>query len=115
MDEVERMAGYGLPKGVRKTIVAILSRNGAERVAVFGSYARGEAGSTSDIDILVRFSRPKSLFELVRIEDELARALGRDVDLVTENAVSPYLADAIRRDAVVIYDAGGPRVSPSHP
>ncbi|CCJ36897.1 nucleotidyltransferase [Methanoculleus bourgensis MS2] len=37
------------------------------------------------------------------------------VDLVTENAVSPYLADAIHRDAVVIYDAGGPRVSSPHP
>ncbi len=34
------------------------------------------------------------------------------VDLVTENAVSPYLADAIYRDAVVIYDAEGlPRIS----
>jgi len=37
------------------------------------------------------------------------------VDLVTENAVSPYLADAICRDAVVIYDAGGSRISPSYP
>ncbi|MCK8519078.1 nucleotidyltransferase domain-containing protein [Methanoculleus sp. 7T] len=55
---------------------------------VFGSYAHGEAGATSDIDIPVRFARPKSLFQLVRIEDELRRALGRDVGLVTENAAS---------------------------
>jgi len=99
----------------RETIVRILARNGADWIAVFGSYARGEAGLKSDIDILVRFSRKKSLFQLVRIEDELRQALGRDVDLVTENAVSPYLADAIYRDAVVIYDAGGPRVSSPHP
>ena len=51
----------------------------------------------------------------MRIEDELAWALGRDVDLVTENAMGPYLADAVWRDAVVIYDAEGPRVSSSHP
>jgi len=109
------MTGYGLPEKSRETIVAILVRNGAERIAVFGSYARGEANATSDVDILVRFARPKSLFQLVRIEDELKRALGRDVDLVTENAVSPYLADAVHRDAVVIYEAKGPRVSPPHP
>ena len=109
------MAGRTLTRTARETIVAILTRNDAEWIAIFGSYARGSANPASDIDILVRFARTKSLFSLVRIEDELARALGMKVDLVTENAVSPYLADAIYRDAVVIYDAGGPRVSPSYP
>ncbi|MDK2989512.1 MAG: uncharacterized protein PWR16_1041 [Methanoculleus sp.] len=109
------MAERRLTEQSRKTIVRILTQNGADWIAVFGSYARGDASATSDIDILVRFARKKSLFQLVRIEDELRRALGRDVDLVTENAVSPYLADAIYRDAVVIYDAGGPRISPPHP
>ncbi|WP_333582188.1 nucleotidyltransferase family protein [Methanoculleus bourgensis] len=79
------------------------------------SSSTGVRAATSDIDIPVRFARTKSLFSLVRIENELARALGMKVDLVTKNAVSPYLADAIYRDAVVIYDAGGPRVSSSHP
>ncbi len=109
------MAKYTLTKKVRETIIAILARNDAERIAIFGSYARGEAGAKSDIDILVRFARKKSLFEIVRIEDELRKSLRRDVDLVTENAVSPYLADTIHRDAVVIFDAQGPRVSPPHP
>jgi len=109
------MAGCTLTRTARETIVAILTRNDAEWIAIFGSYARRSADPTSDIDILVRFSRKKSLFQLVRIEDELARALCMKVDLVTENAVSPYLADAIYRDAVMIYDTGGPRLSPPHP
>ena len=109
------MAGRTLTRTARETIVAILTRNDAEWIAIFGSYARRSADPTSDIDILVRFSRKKSLFQLVRIEDELARALCMKVDLVAENAVSPYLADAIYRDAVMIYDAGGPRLSPPHP
>ena len=109
------MAGCTLTRTARETIVAILTRNDAEWIAIFGSYARRSADPTSDIDILVRFSRKKSLFQLVRIEDELVRALCMKVDLVTENAVSPYLADAIYRDAVMIYDAGGPRLSPPHP
>ena len=105
------MAGHTLTRTACETIVAILTGHDAEWIAIFGSYARGSAGPESDIDILVRFARKKSLFSLVRIEDELARALGMKVDLVTANAVSPYLADAIYRDAVVIYDAGGPRIS----
>ena len=107
--------GHTLTGAARETIVSILTRHDAGWIAIFGSYARGSAGPASDIDILVRFTHKKSLFSLVRIEDELARALGVKVDLVTENAVSPYLADAIYRDAVVIYDAGGSRISPSHP
>ncbi|MDD2472946.1 MULTISPECIES: nucleotidyltransferase family protein [unclassified Methanoculleus] len=109
------MAGRTLTRRARETIVAILTQNDAEWIATFGSYARESADATSDIDILVRFSREKSLFSIVRIEDELARALSMKVNLVTENAVSLYLADAIYRDAVVIYDAGGLRISPPHP
>ncbi len=84
-------------------------QNDAEWIAIFGSYARGDAGPASDIDILVTFARKKSLFSLTDIEDELTRALHMKVDLVTENAVAPTFADAIYRDAVVIYDA--PRIS----
>lgn len=107
--------GRTVTRAARETIVSILTRHDAAWIAIFGSYARGSAGPASDIDILVRFTRKKSLFSLVRIEDELAQALGVKVDLVTENAVSPYLADAIYHDAVVIYDAGGSRIPPSHP
>jgi predicted nucleotidyltransferase len=97
------MAGRTLKKKIRESIVAILSRNGAERIAIFGSYARGEAGRKSDIDILVRFSRPKSLFQIVQIEDEIKKAVHMNVDLVTEKAISPYLEGSIHRDEVVIY------------
>lgn len=97
------MAGQTLKKNVRDSIIAVLTRYGAERIAIFGSYARGEAGSRSDVDILVRFSNPKSLIQIVQIEDEIRKAIRMKVDLVTENGVSPYLADPIRRDEVVIY------------
>jgi predicted nucleotidyltransferase len=98
-----KMAGRTLKKKIRESIVAILSRNDAERIAVFGSYARGEATNKSDIDILVRFARPKSLIQIVQIEDEIKKSIHMNVDLVTEKAVSPYLAGSIHRDEVVIY------------
>ena len=61
------MAGRTLKKKIRESIVAILSRYDAERIAIFGSYARGEAGNKSDVDILVRFARPKSLIQIIQI------------------------------------------------
>jgi predicted nucleotidyltransferase len=98
-----KMAGRTLKKKIRESIVAILSRYDAERIAIFGSYARGEAKNRSDIDILVRFARPKSLIQIVQIEDEIKKSIHMNVDLVTEKAVSPYLEGSIHRDEVVIF------------
>jgi len=97
------MAARRIKKEIRDRIVTILKKYDAERIAIFGSYARGEAGRKSDIDILVRFARPKSLIQLVQIEDEITKAVKVPVDLVTEKSVSPYLSPSIRRDEVVIY------------
>jgi len=72
-------------------------------IGVFGSLARGEARNESDIDLLVRFSKPKSLLAIVRLERELSEALGRKVDLLTEGAISPYLRDRILREMRVVY------------
>jgi uncharacterized protein len=79
-------------------------RHDIERLALFGSYARGEAVVGSDIDLLARFSKRKSLMDLVRIERELSEALGRTVDLVTESALSPYLRDRVLAEQVVLFD-----------
>jgi predicted nucleotidyltransferase len=97
------MAGRTLKKKIQKSIISILTRYDAEKVAIFGSYARGEAGAHSDIDILVRFSRPKSLIQIVQIEDEIRKSIHMKVDLVTEKAISPYLAGTIHRDEMVIF------------
>jgi len=100
----EKKRDTKLPEKVKEIILRVLVPQGVARVSVFGSHARGEAGPNSDIDILVRFENPKSLFELVHIQNELEQALGHKVDLVTEGAVSPYLIDTIRREEVVILE-----------
>ena len=86
-------------------IVEICRAHDAAMVGVFGSVARGEDRPDSDVDLLVRFSRRKSLLALVRLERELSVALGRKVDLLTEPAISPYLRDRILHDLRVLYEA----------
>ncbi len=78
---------------------------GVRQLGVFGSVARGEADEASDMDLLVEFSEPVSLLEMVALERKLSNALGRKVDLLTEGAISPYLRNAIKRDLWIVYEA----------
>jgi hypothetical protein len=76
------------------------------RLQVFGSVARGDAQPDSDIDLIAEFSDRKSLFELIDVEDSLAAFFGRDVDLLTEGGISPYMRQAILSETQVLFDAG---------
>ena len=87
-----------------KKIISILARYRVKKIAVFGSYARGEAKPESDVDLLVEFSERKSLLDLVGIEQELSEALGVKADLLTEKSISPYLIDRIKKEMKVIYE-----------
>ena len=89
-------------------LVDICQQNDVNFVGLFGSMARGEDTDTSDIDLLVKFARRKSLLAMVKLERELTTALGRKVDVLTEASLNPYLRDDILRDLKVIY----PRVLP---
>lgn len=83
-------------------IVAYMKAHGANRVGVFGSYARGEARSDSDLDLLVWFSQQQSLLGLIRMERELSELVGVKIDLLTEPAISPYLIERIRKELKVL-------------
>ena len=88
----------------KEKIIEICERNDIEFCAVFGSFARGEAGEDSDIDLLVRFSKPIGLFGFVGIGQELEEVLKRKVDLATEGCLSPYIRENVLRDLQVIYE-----------
>ena len=57
-------------------------------MALFGSFARGDEKAESDVDILVNFKKPISLFDHAGIEIDLENKTGRKVDLVTERSLS---------------------------
>ncbi len=86
-------------------LIEICRDNDVAKIGVFGSVAHGEETDQSDVDLLVYFSKRKSLLAHVALERQLSTALGRKVDLLTEAAISPYLRDRIKRDLRVIYEA----------
>jgi len=86
-------------------LIEICRENDVAMVGLFGSTSRGEETEKSDIDLLVKFAKRKSLLAVVKLERELSEALGKKVDLLTEAAISPYIRDSIFRDLKVIYDS----------
>ncbi len=83
-------------------IINFMRQHGAEKIGVFGSYARNEERTDSDLDLMVWFKDQKSLLGMIRIERELSELLGVKIDLLTEQAVSPYLIDRIKQELKVI-------------
>ena len=67
---------------------------------VYRAVSRGEAGTESDVDLLVKLEPGRSLLDLIAIKQELEDLLGREVDVVTEDAVSPYIREQVLKEAV---------------
>ena len=85
------------------TIIPLLESSDVEFAGVFGSYAKGKANQKSDIDILVKFKQPKSLIKIIGLERKISEILSKEIDLVTENSLSPYVRDEIINSLKVIY------------
>ncbi len=69
---------------------------------LFGSYVRHEQRKDSDLDILVTFSKPPSLFKFVRLENHLSDTLGVKVDLVMKDSLKPAIGKNILQEAVPV-------------
>lgn len=68
-------------------------------IGIFGSYAKNEAKENSDIDILVEFSEDIG-WEFIDLKYFLEQNLGKEVDLVTKEALKPELKEDILKDVV---------------
>lgn len=73
-----------------------------EKLFIYGSYARGEQTDRSDVDILVEYCEPVSLFDVVDTELYLTDVLGVKVDLVIKRSVHWAIRDKVEREAVAV-------------
>jgi len=88
-----------------KQIKTVAKKNAVAYLALFGSYARGDQKSNSDIDLLVEFKKPVGLIHLIHTEHEFEKIFNKKVDLITKKGLSKYLRPFIEPDLKVIYEA----------
>jgi predicted nucleotidyltransferase len=86
----------------RKEILGFATSHGARNVRVFGSTARGDTGSTSDVDLLVEMEPGRSLLDLVGLWQDLEDLLGTQVDVLSDRGVSPHLRERINAEAILL-------------
>jgi len=99
---------------LKRRIAVIARQYHIPAVYLFGSYARGDATETSDVDVLIdrESSNIISLFDLGAFYNDLNEALGKAVDVVTTDSLyqpdaqrrAPHFAKALERERMVIYE-----------
>lgn len=70
------------------------------KIAIFGSIARGDNKKNSDIDIMVELYEPISLFAFIELENYLSKLLGKKVDLTTKKALKPTIKKGVLKEAI---------------
>ncbi|KAF5089841.1 polymerase beta, Nucleotidyltransferase [anaerobic digester metagenome] len=86
----------------RDELNAIARKHGAKNIRVFGSVARREETSSSDIDLLVDMDEDASLLDLARLKNDLEDLLGRTIDITTKPALHPLLAEDILKGVIAL-------------
>lgn len=88
---------------IKKIVVPIAQAHDVGRIYLFGSYARGEATPSSDIDLRVDKGNLKGLFALGALYADLEDGLGKKLDLLTTGSLDQKFLQHISREEVLIY------------
>jgi predicted nucleotidyltransferase len=110
------MSVYSIEQ-IRERVAPVARGHGVKRVMLFGSYARGEATESSDVDLHVWCKHSlKSLWDLGGFYADLEDALEKKVDIVTHESIRKRFYERIKSDEVLLYGEvyPGPRNSQTH-
>jgi hypothetical protein len=91
-----------LLKAKREEILRIAARHGARNVRLFGSVARGEADTESDVDVLVDMEPGRSLLDMGGLLMDLQELLGCRVDVVSERGLRERIRQRVLKEAVAL-------------
>ena len=97
--EAERLPKGLRRKGLPEKLAEICIKNDVTFMAIFGSYARDEQHPKSDVDIAIKFDpeKPKSLLDLIELQEQLQRAFKKKVDLGTFNSIKSYIIEDVKK------------------
>lgn len=93
-------------KMISDTVARIIKKYNyrVNRVYLFGSFSRGEATESSDIDLCLETDPGFTLFHAGGIGYCLEEELGREVDIVAEDSLFPNVRESMLRDRILIYE-----------
>jgi predicted nucleotidyltransferase len=89
---------------IQEVVSKLAKEYGAERVYLFGSYARGDMTEGSDIDLRIDKGAIRGL-AFAGLLGDLEDALGTNIDLISTAGMSPEFLQEIQKDEVLLYDA----------
>ncbi len=96
---------------IKLMILPIVKRYGVDKATLFGSYARGDATTESDVDILIECDNVRSMEDYLNLQEGLKGVIGKNVDVVMADALqsdntraTKRLIKNIEKDKVVIYE-----------
>lgn len=96
---------------LRLLVIPVAKKNKLDCVSLFGSYARGEAGSGSDVDLLISGGDYVGLFGFLEIKEQFEKALGKKVDLISRESLDEnksasglLFKENVIKDEKVIYE-----------
>lgn len=95
MHNLDYISGVAIP---------IAQKYGIDRISLFGSRARGEESENSDYDFLITRGKIRTLIQLAGFTEELEKAFGGHVDVVTDTSNDPSFLEKIKKDEVVLYE-----------
>lgn len=102
-DTFDLVQALGLSRDKAEELLDLCRQNDISSLGLFGSYSRGQQTQNSDLDLLVTFSKGKSLIDHIRTEKAFENLPGKKVDLITERSLSPYIAPMVKTDLKRIY------------
>jgi len=88
---------------IKTKIIDTAQQYGIQKAYLFGSYARGEAGIGSDIDLCIEKGKLRTLFELSGFRQDLEEVLKNKVDVVTTVGLSDGFKEQIKKEMILIY------------